>query len=143
MSTIRPLKTLFSLSALLIAGLFLTACGDDVDVSPAGAATATAAGAPAAPAAPPAAAPVALTGTPATSVTVGQSYAFQPTVSAGTSKVTFQIQGKPAWAAFNASTGALTGTPTVANEGTSAGISITATNGSSSASIGQIGRAHV
>jgi hypothetical protein len=139
MATIRPLKTLFSLSALLIAGFLLTACGDDVDVSPAGAATATAAGAPAAPtapAAPPAAASVALTGTPATSVTVGQSYAFQPTVSASTSKVTFQIQGKPAWATFNASTGALTGTPAVANEGTSAGISITATNGSSSASIG-------
>jgi hypothetical protein len=139
MATIRPLKTLFSLSALLIAGFLLTACGDDVDVSPAGAATATAAGAPAAPtapAAPPAAASVALTGTPATSVTVGQSYAFQPTVSASTSKVTFQIQGKPVWATFNASTGALTGTPAVANEGTSAGISITATNGSSSASIG-------
>jgi len=52
MATIRPLKTLFSLSALLIAGFLLTACGDDVDVSPAGAATATAAGAPAAPTAP-------------------------------------------------------------------------------------------
>src|ERR1700677_3452975 len=116
MPTIRPLKTLFSLSILLIAGLLLTACGDDVDVSPAGAATATASGTPAAPAPPAAtpsvpAAPITLAGTPAASVTVGQSYAFQPTVSAGTSKVTFQIQGKPAWAAFNASTGALTGTP--------------------------------
>jgi hypothetical protein len=141
MPTIRPLRTLFSLSILLIAGLLLTACGDDVDVSPAGAATATASGTPAAPAAPPAApsapaAPITLAGTPASSVTVGQSYVFQPTVSAGASKVTFQIQGKPSWATFNASTGALSGTPAAANAGTSAGISITATNGSSSASIG-------
>ena len=130
MSTIRPLKALFSLSALLVAGLLLTACGNGVGVSAAGAATATAAGTPAAPA------PVALTGTPATSVTAGQNYVFQPTVSAGAGTVTFQIQGKPTWAAFNASTGALTGTPAAANEGTTAGITISASNGSSTASIG-------
>ena len=99
---------------------------------------ASAAGVPSAPTTPgsPAAAPVALTGTPATSVTAGQNYLFQPTVSTGGGVVTFQIQGKPTWAAFNATTGALTGTPAVANEGTSAGITITASNGSSSASIG-------
>ena len=130
MSTIRPLKALFSLSAILVAGLLLTACGDGVGVTSAGAATATAASTPGAPA------PVALTGTPATSVTAGQNYAFQPTVSAGAGAVTFQIQGKPTWAAFNASTGALTGTPAAANEGTTAGITITGSNGSSSASIG-------
>jgi hypothetical protein len=45
MPTIRPVKTLFSLSALLIAGLFLTACGNGVAVSPASA-TAAAAGVP-------------------------------------------------------------------------------------------------
>lgn len=130
MSTIRPLKALFSLSAILVAGLLLTACGDGVGVTSAGAATATAASTPGAPA------PVALTGTPATGVTAGQNYAFQPTVSAGAGTVTFQIQGKPTWASFNASTGALTGTPAAANEGTTAGITITASNGSSSASIG-------
>ena len=130
MSTIRPLKALFSLSAITFAGLLLTACGDGVGVTSAGAATATAASTPGVPA------PVALTGTPTTSVTAGQNYAFQPTVSAGAGAVTFQIQGKPTWAAFNASTGALTGTPAAANEGTTAGITITGSNGSSSASIG-------
>jgi hypothetical protein len=130
MSTFRPLKALFSLSAVLAAGMLLTACGNGVGVSSAGAATATAASTPGEPA------PVALTGTPATSVTAGQNYAFQPTVAAGAGAVTFQIQGKPTWAAFNASTGALTGTPAAANEGTTAGITITASNGSSSASIG-------
>jgi len=130
MLTIRPLKALFTLSAILFAGLLLTACGDGVGVTSAGAATATAASTPGVPA------PVALTGTPTTSVTAGQNYAFQPTVSAGAGAVTFQIQGKPTWAAFNASTGALTGTPAAANEGTTAGITITGSNGSSSASIG-------
>jgi hypothetical protein len=134
MQSIRPLKAVLSLSALLIGGLLLTACGDGVGVSPASA-TATTAAVPSSPS-PPSSSPVTLTGTPATSVTVGKSYVFQPTVSAGAGAVTFQIQGKPAWAAFNTSTGALTGSPAVANEGTSAGITITASNGSSSASIG-------
>lgn len=117
----------------MIAGALLSGCGNGVGVSPASTSTtATAAAVPSAPAA----APVALTGTPATSVTVGQNYVFQPTVSAGAGAVTFQIQGKPTWAAFNATTGALTGTPAVANVGTSSGITITATNGSGSASIG-------
>jgi fibronectin type III domain protein/putative Ig domain-containing protein len=132
MLAIRPLKTLISLSALAIAGLLLTACGNGVGVSPASSDTATPATVPSAPAV----TPVALTGTPPTSVTAGQNYVFQPTVSAGTGTVTFQIQGKPTWAAFNASTGALTGTPAVANEGTTTGITITGSNGSSSASIG-------
>ncbi len=131
MPTIRPVKTLFSLSALVFAGL-LTGCGNGVGVSTAASDTATPSGVPSAPAP----TPVALTGTPPTSVTAGQNYAFQPTVSAGSGSVTFQIQGKPTWAAFNASTGALTGTPAVANEGTTAGITITGSNGSSSASIG-------
>jgi hypothetical protein len=131
MPTIRTVKTRFSLSALVFAGLLLSGCGDGVGVSPASDA-ATPAGVPSAPPA----TPVALTGTPPTSVTAGQNYAFQPTVSAGSGAVTFQIQGKPTWAAFNASTGALTGTPAVANEGTASGITITGSNGSSSASIG-------
>ena len=132
MATTRPLKALFSLSVLLIAGVLLTACGNGVGVSSANTATATPASTPA----PESPAPVALTGTPAGSVTVGQSYAFQPTVSAGAGAVTFQIQGKPSWAAFNTSTGALTGTPAAANVGTTAGITISATNAGGSSSIG-------
>jgi Fibronectin type III domain/Putative Ig domain len=132
MPTIRPVKTLFSLSALVFAGVLLTGCGNGVGVTAASSDTATPAGVPSAPAA----TPVSLTGTPATSVTAGQNYVFQPTVSAGSGTVTFQIQGKPAWAAFSATTGALTGTPAAANEGTSGAITITGSNGSSSASIG-------
>lgn len=130
MLTIRHPKGLICLPVLLTAGLILSGCGNGVGVSTASSATATTASVPSTPAA------VALSGTPATSVTAGQNYTFQPTVSAGAGAVTFQIQGKPAWAAFNTSTGALTGTPAVANEGSFAGIKITASNGSSSASIG-------
>jgi hypothetical protein len=132
MQKMRPLGALVSLSILLIGGSLLSGCGNGVGVSSSGAATATTTSttAPESPVA------VALAGTPAGSVTVGQNYAFQPTVSAGSGTVTFQIQGKPAWAAFNTSTGALTGSPAVANEGTTAAITITGSNGSSSASIG-------
>jgi hypothetical protein len=133
MSTIRPLKALFSLSALLTAGLLLSACGDSTGVtSSANTATATPASTPA----PESPTPVALTGTPASSVTVGQNYAFQPSVSSGAGTVTFQIQGKPSWAAFNTTTGALTGTPAAANVGTATGITITGTNAGGSSSIG-------
>jgi hypothetical protein len=146
MRTIRALNTVLSLSTLLVAGLLLTACGSGVGVSSAGAtASTTPAGTPspppAAPAPPPAApapptATVKLTGTPATSVTVGQNYLFQPAVSQGGGVVTFKIQGQPTWAAFDPDTGVLTGKPATANEGTTASITITGTNGSTSSSIG-------
>jgi hypothetical protein len=129
MQTIRPLW----LSSLLITALLLAGCGGgSVGVSSASDSS------PATPVAPtsPAPKPVALTGTPATSVTAGQNYLFQPTVSQGGGTVTFQIQGKPAWAAFDVDTGVLTGKPAAANEGTTGSITITGSNGSTSASIG-------
>jgi hypothetical protein len=131
MDRITPLPRLPWLSALLIAASLLAGCGGaSAPVTPASVANATATPSS------PAGTPVELTGTPAASVTAGQNYAFQPTVTQGTGTVTFQIQGKPTWATFNNSTGALTGTPTSANEGTDGGITITGTNGSSSSSIG-------
>jgi hypothetical protein len=66
----------------------------------------------------------------------GNSYSFQPSVSPGAMGVTFAVTNKPAWASFNAGTGALSGTPTVNNEGRTAGIQITASDGNTSASIG-------
>jgi fibronectin type III domain protein len=133
MPTIGGLKTLLWPSVLLIGGLLLAGCGGGT-VSPT-AATAAASAAPAS-APPPAAAPVELTGTPATSVTAGQSYMFQPTVSQGGGVVTFSIQGQPNWATFSAKTGELTGTPAPVNEGKTGLITITASNGSTSSSIG-------
>jgi len=80
--------------------------------------------------------PITLQGSPPTSVVAGAKYSFQPTVSPATAAVTFTISQKPAWASFNSSTGALSGTPAASNVGTAANITITASNGSSAASVG-------
>ncbi|MDT8388511.1 MAG: putative Ig domain-containing protein, partial [Thiogranum sp.] len=71
------------------------------------------------------AAPV-ISGAPATTVAENAAYSFTPTASdADGDTLTFSITNKPAWATFDAATGALTGTPTNANVGTTSGIVIT------------------
>ncbi len=75
-------------------------------------------------------------GTPATSVAAGTAYAFQPSVSGTTGTVTFTIANLPTWASFDPSTGALTGTPAVADEGTTSNITITANDTTGAATIG-------
>lgn len=73
---------------------------------------------------------LALSGTPVASDAAGTAYHFTPTAS-GTSgrTLTYTIFGMPIWAKFNTATGALTGTPAVANVGTYSNISIRVTNG--------------
>ena len=131
MHTATRFRTLISLSALLIVGMQLTACGGGTVSPTSSVASATPASAPA-----PGVTPVQLTGTPATTVTAGQTYSFQPSVSQGAGVVTFSIQGQPNWANFNAKTGALSGTPAPVNEGSTGLITITGSNGSTSSSIG-------
>jgi hypothetical protein len=80
--------------------------------------------------------PLAMSGTPAGSVAAGSSYSFQPEVSQSGTTVAFSISGAPSWAAFNNSTGELSGTPTDADVGTTVNITITASAGSSTATIG-------
>ncbi len=61
---------------------------------------------------------------------VGQAYSFKPTAAdANNDKVTFTIANKPGWAAFNAATGLLSGTPAASDVGSFAGIEIAATDG--------------
>ena len=53
-----------------------------------------------------------ISGTPATSVSVGQAYSFQPGASDPDGQVlAFGIANKPDWANFDVTTGSLTGTP--------------------------------
>jgi len=75
-----------------------------------------------------------ISGSPATSVTVGNAYNFMPsaTVPSGMNK-TFAIANKPNWAAFSASTGQLSGTPSAA--GTFSGIGISVNDGSATAAL--------
>jgi hypothetical protein len=79
--------------------------------------------------------PVTLQGSPPTSVTVGSTYSFEPTVSASSTVVIFKISGQPAWAHFDMSNGALSGTPSTLDEGSTGHIVITASNATSTASL--------
>jgi putative Ig domain-containing protein len=71
-----------------------------------------------------------ISGSPATSVTVGQTFAFTPTATDSDSrKLTFAIEHKPAWASFNTATGELSGKPAAASVGKYADIVIEASDG--------------
>ena len=71
-----------------------------------------------------------ISGTPATSVTVGQAYAFTPTASdAEGQALTFSISSKPAWATFSTTTGKLSGTPSSSYVGTFPNIVIAVSDG--------------
>jgi hypothetical protein len=64
------------------------------------------------------------------SVMAQTTYSFTPTASdPDGDSLSFSISGKPAWATFNTTTGALTGTPQISDVGTS-NITITASDGS-------------
>jgi len=70
--------------------------------------------------------PPAISGVPATSVTVGTPYSFTPVASDPDDGDTlaFTIQNRPTWAAFDAGTGTLQGMPTITEVGTTSGIVI-------------------
>jgi hypothetical protein len=120
----------FAMIAMVAACLALTACKDDV--------TTASTGTPASPASSSSgqSTGVALSGAPKTTATAGSNYLYQPSLTQGSGDVTFSVSGMPKWATFDSSTGVLTGTPATADEGKSGAITITATNGMSSASVG-------
>jgi autotransporter-associated beta strand protein len=83
----------------------------------------------------PNAAPV-ISGSPVTTVAEGTAYSFVPSASDSNGQsLTFSVTNLPAWASFSTATGALTGTPTSANIGTTSGIVISVSDGSLSASL--------
>ena len=116
---------------MLASCLTLAGCQGDVTTTPNGtpaaASTSSSTSLPAA---------VALSGSPATTVTAGTNYVFTPTVTAGGGTITFSVAGLPAWATFDSATGTLSGKPATSDEGTTAPITITAANSDSNAQIG-------
>lgn len=72
---------------------------------------------------------------PLTTIEVGQSYSFTPTIENAIGVVTFAIHNKPTWASFNKQSGALTGVATFTDIGTSAPITISASDGVSSGAL--------
>src|SRR5579862_9466942 len=71
---------------------------------------------------------ITLNGTPASQVTVGQSYYFEPQVAPGSvdGPLTYSISGKPDWAVFDANSGSMSGTPDASAVGDSPEIIIVA-----------------
>jgi len=79
-----------------------------------------------------------ISGTPATTVTAGQSYSFTPTTSdPDGNALSFSIVNRPGWASFNTSTGRLSGTPTQAQAAEYVDIRITVSDGMASSSLPQ------
>lgn len=78
-----------------------------------------------------------ISGTPPTSVTVGQNYAFTPSTNAGRFHGTpvFAIANQPSWATFSTSTGTLTGTPATGDVGSDANIVIAVSDGTLTATL--------
>ena len=79
---------------------------------------------------------VKISGSPASSVSAGSSYSFQPsaTDSAGRT-VSFSVQNKPSWSNFSISTGLLSGTPSSSQTGTYSNIVISASDGQASSAL--------
>ncbi|BDX07891.1 putative Ig domain-containing protein [Planctobacterium marinum] len=77
-----------------------------------------------------------ISGTPTTLISLGDIYSFVPTASdVDSDPLTFSIDTTPSWASFDSATGALTGTPTGNDVGTSGAIVITVSDGDASASL--------
>jgi hypothetical protein len=80
--------------------------------------------------------PPTISGTPATTATVGQPYLFQPVASDPDGQpLQFSITNKPVWGAFDVATGRLSGTPPTGSASTYAGIVIAVSDGQLSASL--------
>jgi len=77
-----------------------------------------------------------ISGSPVTAVTVGESYSFQPASSdADGDTLSFTIQNKPQWAAFDTSSGILSGSPAQGSVGTYSDIGISVSDGNNTASL--------
>ena len=73
--------------------------------------------------------PPIITGSPPTQLTAGSSYSFTPQATdPNGDAVTFRATGLPSWLSINATTGALTGTPSESNVGTTEMITVEATD---------------
>lgn len=77
-----------------------------------------------------------ISGTPAGSVDVGQSYLFQPSASdPDGDPLAFAIVNRPPWASFDTATGRLSGTPAASLAGEHIGIVISVSDGKASSEL--------
>ena len=122
------------LMLLALCAAALSGCGGGDE----GSAPATGTAQPPAPSPPPGSsnhAPT-ISGTPTASVNASAPYTFTPSAAdADGDTLAFSIQNKPAWAAFNTTTGRLSGTPAAADVGTYSNISIAVSDGKTSTAL--------
>jgi hypothetical protein len=118
----------------LLVAATLSGCVDgSTATDSASGATTVAAGTSSTPAAP--AGPT-ISGTPLTSVVVGNAYSFAPTTSDPSgAALTFNVKNAPSWATFNSATGELSGTPTAADVSTYSNVTIGVSDGTTSVSL--------
>ncbi len=76
-----------------------------------------------------------IAGKPSTTAQVGSAYAFRPTATASGMSLAFKVTGLPSWASFDPTTGSLTGTPPQSAGGSQSTITISVSNGFTSASL--------
>ena len=119
MATTTRLCIAFSLMSL--AGLMLGGCNDGTDSSTTGTATPSATSS--------TSNSVSIAGNPLQFVEIGAHYQFRPTVSDASAAAVFSIENKPSWATFDTATGTLSGTPALANAGSTAKILISVSDG--------------
>jgi hypothetical protein len=80
--------------------------------------------------------PPTISGTPATSANAGTAYSFTPSAAdPNHNTLTFRIQNMPSWANFSTQSGTLSGTPAASDAATDANITITVSDGTSTASL--------
>ena len=80
--------------------------------------------------------PPVLSGNPANSIRVGDSFVFQPNASdSDGDTLSFDIRNTPGWATFETASGRLTGTPLLGDEGVYSNVTITASDGIDTSSL--------
>ncbi len=80
--------------------------------------------------------PPEISGQPGLNVAAGSAYSFVPQADdADSDTLQFSISGRPSWASFNTLTGALTGTPSESDVGSSTGVVISVSDGDASDSL--------
>jgi len=80
--------------------------------------------------------PPTISGSPMTTIAAGTAYSFTPSAAdPDGDPLTFSVSNKPVWATFSASNGTLTGTPAASDVGTTAGVMISVSDGTTSASM--------
>jgi len=77
-----------------------------------------------------------IAGSPPTGIGAGAPYSFRPTASdPNGNALTFSIANRPGWATFDTATGRLSGTPSISQVGSYAGVVITVSDGTLTASL--------